>query len=64
MSAEASPVNWKEKYPAPSTMTPPTITREELLRWINEGKQAGKDFLVVDLRRNDRTVSRQFNSPY
>ncbi|ODM14271.1 hypothetical protein SI65_10326 [Aspergillus cristatus] len=55
MSAEASQVNWKEKYPAPSTMTPPTITREQVLGWINEGKQAGKDFLVVDLRRNDHT---------
>ncbi|CAG9989459.1 unnamed protein product [Clonostachys byssicola] len=48
-------VHWTEAYPVPSTKTPPVISREELLQWIQDGKAAGKDYLVVDLRRDDHT---------
>ena len=47
---------WYEAYPEPSTKTPPTISRQELLKWINEGKLAGKDFIVVDVRGKDHVV--------
>lgn len=52
MSAE---LPWHAAYPAPRGAAP-SISREELLQWIREGKQAGKDFLLVDLRRTDYEV--------
>ncbi|OQE02136.1 hypothetical protein PENSOL_c003G10801 [Penicillium solitum] len=30
-----------------------SISRLELLRWFQEGKKIGKDFVLVDLRRTD-----------
>ena len=32
------------------------MTRETLLSWMQEGKVAGKDFVLVDLRRTDFEV--------
>lgn len=52
MSAE---LPWHAAYPAPRGAAS-SILREELLQWIREGKQAGKDFLLVDLRRTDYEV--------
>lgn len=52
MSAE---LPWHAAYPAPRGAAP-SISREELLQWIREGKQAGKDFVLVDLRRTDYEV--------
>jgi hypothetical protein len=52
MSAE---LPWHAAYPAPRGAAL-SISREELLQWIREGKQAGKDFLLVDLRRTDYEV--------
>ncbi|KAF2802898.1 uncharacterized protein BDZ99DRAFT_503598 [Mytilinidion resinicola] len=43
---------WHAAYPAPKT-TAAVITRETLLSWMLEGKLAGKDFVLVDLRRTD-----------
>ncbi|KAJ5337116.1 uncharacterized protein N7506_005138 [Penicillium brevicompactum] len=43
---------WHAAFPAPKS-TPPSLSREELLGWIREGKQAGKDYVLVDVRRND-----------
>jgi arsenical-resistance protein 2 len=42
-------------YPAPKA-TAAAITRESLLSWMLEGKRAGKDFVLVDLRRTDFEV--------
>ncbi|KAJ5416065.1 major facilitator superfamily domain-containing protein, partial [Penicillium sp. CMV-2018d] len=39
-------------YPTPSTIAG-SISRLELLRWFQEGKRIGKDFVLVDLRRTD-----------
>lgn len=52
MSSEAP---WHAAFPAPKSVAP-SISREEFLQWIREGKQAGKDFVLVDLRRNDYEV--------
>jgi arsenical-resistance protein 2 len=52
MSSEAP---WHAAFPAPKS-TAPCILREEFLQWIREGKQAGKDFVLVDLRRTDYEV--------
>ncbi|KAJ5102292.1 hypothetical protein NUU61_004514 [Penicillium alfredii] len=43
---------WHAKYPAPRTVAA-SISRQELLQWFQEGKEAGKDFVLVDLRRTD-----------
>ncbi|KAI8675697.1 Rhodanese domain-containing protein [Fusarium keratoplasticum] len=53
--AHPTNVPWYDAYPKPSTLTPPVISRAELLEWIKQGKEAGNDYLVVDLRRDDHT---------
>ena len=55
-SKTANSKPWFEAYPEPSTKAPPTISRQELLKWINEGKLAGKDYVVVDVRGKDHVV--------
>ncbi|OQE05298.1 hypothetical protein PENVUL_c025G00080 [Penicillium vulpinum] len=62
MSAE---IPWHAAYPPPRGAAP-SISREELLQWIQEGKQAGKDFVLVDLRRTDYeggTIQGSLNLP-
>lgn len=46
---------WYAAYPSPKS-TPERIPRETLLADLNNGAVAGKDFLLVDLRRNDHEV--------
>lgn len=48
---------WDPAYPIAKNQNPATITSSEVLAMLREGKQAGKDFVLVDLRREDRTVS-------
>ena len=55
-SKTANSKPWFEAYPEPSTKTPPTISRQELLKWINAGKLAGKDYIVIDVRGKDHVV--------
>ncbi|OQE31147.1 hypothetical protein PENFLA_c002G03976 [Penicillium flavigenum] len=62
MSAE---LPWHAAYPAPRAAAP-SISREELVQWIRDGKQAGKDFILVDLRRTDYeggTIQGSLNLP-
>ncbi|OQE94848.1 hypothetical protein PENNAL_c0003G09881 [Penicillium nalgiovense] len=62
MSAE---LPWHAAYPAPRGAAP-SISREELVQWIRDGKQAGKDFILVDLRRTDYeggTIQGSLNLP-
>jgi hypothetical protein len=33
-----------------------SLPRQDLLRWIKEGKVAGRDFVLVDVRRVDLEV--------
>jgi hypothetical protein len=47
---------WHAAFPAPRN-TARSISREEMLQWMREGKQPGKDYVLVDLRRNDHEVS-------
>lgn len=46
---------WHEAYPAPKSEVD-ALPRHELLRWLREGKLAGRDFVLVDVRRNDFEV--------
>jgi hypothetical protein len=49
MTAEQS---WYAALPAPKT-TARSIIRTHLLSWLKKDKVAGKDFILVDLRRTD-----------
>lgn len=55
------PINsneWSKCYPEPRDRAPLSlISVTQLTEWMNSGKQAGKDYLVVDVRRTDCTVS-------
>ena len=46
---------WHAAYPEP-TLTAASVTRQEVLRWFRDGRQPGKDFVLVDLRRTDFEV--------
>ncbi len=49
---------WYDAYPPPQHTTPSAIHRNDLLALLQSGKRPGKDFLLVDLRRNDHEVRR------
>ncbi|KAJ5723081.1 Rhodanese-like protein [Penicillium malachiteum] len=56
---------WHAVYPDPKT-TAPSISRAEVLKWFREGKRAGRDFVLVDLRRTDSeggTIRGSLNLP-
>lgn len=48
---------WHAAFPPPKTAVS-TISRSDFLGLIKAGKKPGKDFILVDLRRNDHEVSR------
>ncbi|KAL5610856.1 hypothetical protein FOBRF1_006973 [Fusarium oxysporum] len=57
---------WFEAYPAPKNLQSKTATREELRQWILDGQKPGKDFLLVDVRRDDHeggTIRDAINLP-
>ncbi|KAF9886881.1 hypothetical protein FE257_011004 [Aspergillus nanangensis] len=61
--AEEKP--WHAAFPAPRS-TAASITREEMLQWMRDGKQPGKDYVLVDVRRNDHeggTIRGTLNLP-
>jgi hypothetical protein len=62
--AKSTEVPWHAAYPAVKTASIPTITCRELLRWYEEGKKPGLDFVLVDLRRADHEVRLRFLSPF
>lgn len=49
---------WHTAYPAPKSKAV-EISQYELLAMLGGGKEPGKDFILVDLRRNDHTVRSQ-----
>lgn len=54
--SEQPPKPWYSAYPAQRN-TASWIAKETLLAWMEKGKVAGKDFVLVDLRRNDFEVA-------
>lgn len=55
---------WHAAYPTPRSAEPGKISREELLELLKtKGKIAGKDFVLVDLRRNDYEVHAKPEAP-
>lgn len=48
---------WYAAYPTPRNAQPGSLTREELLKMMKASNRvAGRDFVLVDLRRNDHEV--------
>lgn len=48
---------WHAAYPTPRNAQPGNLTREELIKMIKgSNRVAGRDFVLVDLRRNDHEV--------
>ncbi|KAJ6017546.1 Rhodanese-like domain-containing protein [Penicillium sp. IBT 35674x] len=43
---------WHAAYPAPRTVAN-SISRLDLLGWMKEGKEVGKDYILIDLRGTD-----------
>ncbi|KAM5373259.1 hypothetical protein ACJZ2D_007088 [Fusarium nematophilum] len=58
---------WYAAYPIPRHTQPGSLTREELLKMMKGGDNvAGRDFVLVDLRRNDHeggTIRGSINLP-
>ncbi len=55
-AAEVTPAPWYAAYPAPKSNAD-GISREEVLEMLKAGEEvAGKDFVLVDVRRNDHEV--------
>jgi arsenical-resistance protein 2 len=48
-------VPWHAAYPAPKSVAA-SLPRHKLLQWFHDGKKAGKDFVLVDVRRTDFEV--------
>ncbi|KAG9565346.1 hypothetical protein KCU77_g4648, partial [Aureobasidium melanogenum] len=56
---------WHEAYPAPKSEAA-GISQSELLTMLEDGEESGKDFVLVDLRRNDHaggTIAGSINLP-
>lgn len=52
-STEEQP--WHAAFPSPKSVATP-VSREQMREWLTGDKVPGKDFVLVDLRRNDYKV--------
>jgi arsenical-resistance protein 2 len=61
-----SEIPWHAAYPSPKSK-PASVSRSEVLQWFKSSdKDAPKDFILVDLRRNDHeggTIAGSINLP-
>ena len=48
---------WYAAYPPPRHSTYPSISRVEVLQLFRDGKEVGRDFILIDLRRTDYEVN-------
>jgi arsenical-resistance protein 2 len=52
-----STLPWYAAYPTPTNAQPRSVTREEMLKMKKaSNRPTGRDFVLVDLRRNDHEV--------
>lgn len=49
-------IPWYAAYPTPRTQERVSISRQQLLQLFKDGKEPGKDFALIDLRRTDFEV--------
>ncbi|CAN9164047.1 unnamed protein product [Alternaria alternata] len=66
-NSASSSAPWHAAYPAPRNSQPEGIRRENVLEMMKHGeKKAGKNYVLVDLRRNDHeggTIRGSINLP-
>jgi arsenical-resistance protein 2 len=61
MSSIDAATPWHAAYPSPLCKTPAAMTRQEVLNMIKDSKNiAGKNYVLVDLRRTDHEVAPTF----
>lgn len=46
---------WHAAYPTPTSQAA-ALPRQDLLQWLEGGRVNGKDFVLVDVRRDDFKV--------
>ncbi|KAL7942071.1 Rhodanese-like domain-containing protein [Trichoderma barbatum] len=67
VAMDAPETPWHTAFPAPRKQEPGTMTRREVLKMMNDRESvAGKDYLLVDLRRTDHqggTIRGSINLP-
>jgi hypothetical protein len=62
MSSTDAATPWHAAYPSPLSKTPSAMTRQEVLNMIKDSRNiAGKDYVLVDLRRADHEVAPTFH---
>ncbi|KAJ5257228.1 hypothetical protein N7478_013332 [Penicillium angulare] len=55
-TTDAAVQPWHAAYPDPKS-TVPSVSRAEVLNWLRDGRQSGKDFVLVDVRRTDHELA-------
>lgn len=61
LQSEAADSPWHARYPSPK-YTPGEVSRDELLAMLNNPDLvAGRDYVLVDVRRNDFEVSSNYH---
>lgn len=56
MASNQNESPWYATYPTARNQSPTSVTRRQLLQLFKDGKEPGKDFVLVDLRRTDFEV--------
>lgn len=63
MASTDAATPWHAAYPPPLNKTPPATTRQAALEMMKDCKNiAGKDYVLIDLRRTDHEVAPIFRS--
>ncbi|KAL5615864.1 hypothetical protein FOBRF1_004612 [Fusarium oxysporum] len=63
MASTDAATPWHAAYPPPLNKTPAAMTRQAVLEMMKDSKNiAGKDYVLIDLRRADREVAPIFRS--
>lgn len=58
MASQAeAPAPWHAAFPAPKDVELGALGRDEVLKMIKNSNQSARDFVLVDVRRNDHEVS-------
>lgn len=51
------PALWHAAFPAPKDVELGALSREEVLQMVKDADKGARDFVLVDVRRNDHEVS-------
>lgn len=54
------PIPWEQVVPRAHNLSPQSMTRDALLKMFFAGQKPGRDFLLVDVRREDHEVQLRF----